>query len=129
MAQVAQVELIDLGRDLHDRPELIHDAVHPDTTGAVLMAREAAACVTGLRGGTRLLPVYSPGAVLQRYRPIRIAGTADNGTNVTVSLGGDRATATAGIDGTWTATLPARPEATGLTLTVAAPTPPSPSPT
>ncbi|MCI9043280.1 MAG: cyclically-permuted mutarotase family protein [Muribaculaceae bacterium] len=121
VAQVAQVELIDLGRDLHDRPELIHDAVHPDTTGAVLMAREAAACVTGLRGGTRLLPVYSPGAVLQRYRPIRIAGTADNGTNVTVSLGGDRATATAGIDGTWTATLPARPEATGLTLTVAAP--------
>ncbi|MDE5627275.1 MAG: hypothetical protein K2I58_04885, partial [Candidatus Amulumruptor sp.] len=71
VAEVAGVELVDLGRGLTYRPELIHDAVHPDSTGAAIMAREAAAAITGRRGPTRLLPVYAPGMVLQRYRPIR----------------------------------------------------------
>lgn len=121
VAEVAGVELFDLGRGLTHRPELLHDAIHPDSTGAVIMAREAAAAITGRRGPTRLLPVYAPGMVLQRYRPIRIEGRADHGVTVTADLGGDRATATAGTDGRFVVTLPARGEATGLTLTVTAP--------
>lgn len=121
IAEVADVELIDLGRTLLDRPDLIHDAIHPDTTGAVLMAREAAAAITGRRGSTRLRPVYAPGMVLQRYRPIRVEGFADNGTPITLGLDGDTITITTPPSGEWAATLPARPESVGLTLTVIAP--------
>lgn len=121
VADVAGVELMDMGAPLIDRPELIYDAIHPDSTGYVLLAREVAAAITGKRGGTRLLPVYAPGMVMQRYRPIRIAGKADYLTPVTVDLDGDKASAVADIDGNWSVTLPARPESTGLTLTVTAP--------
>ncbi len=121
VAEVADVELMDFGRPLMDRPELLGDAIHPDATGAAIMAREAASAITGRRGGTRMLPVYAPGMVLQRYRPIRIAGKADNGTAVTVTLGGDKASAVADYNGDWSVTLPSRPEATGLTVTVSAP--------
>lgn len=121
VAEVAGVELMDLGAPLLDRPDLIHDAIHPDSTGAVLMAREAAAVITGRRDPTRLRPVYAPGMVLQRYRPIRIEGFADPGVTVDVTLGDDRTSATADSRGQWAATLPPRHESTGLTLSVEAP--------
>jgi len=121
VAEVAGVELMDLGARLTDRPDLIHDAIHPDSVGAVLMAREAAAAITGRRGRTRLRPVYRPGMVLQRYRPVRIEGFADAGTPMRVALDGDTVSVTAAPDGSWAAILPPRPEATGLTLTVEAP--------
>lgn len=121
VAEVAGVEMMDLGQQLLDRPELLPDAIHPDSTGHVLMAREAATAITGRRGGTRLLPVYAPGMVLQRYRPIRIAGKADNNTPVTVTIGKDKATTKADYTGNWSVNLPSLPEATGLTVTVQAP--------
>lgn len=121
VAVAAGVELMDLGARLTDRPDLIHDAIHPDSTGAVLMAREAAAAITGRRGPTSLRPVYRPGMVLQRYRPVRIEGFADSGTPLRVGFDGDTVSVTAGTDGRWAALLPPRPEATGLTLTVEAP--------
>lgn len=121
IAGLADVKLIDLGTPLRDRPDLIHDAIHPDSTGAVLMAREVAACITGRRGPTTLRPVYAPGMVMQRYRPIYIKGTADAGRPVTVTLGDDRATTVTPLSGEWEVTLPPRAEATGLTLTVEAP--------
>ncbi|MBD5345702.1 MAG: cyclically-permuted mutarotase family protein [Bacteroides sp.] len=121
VAEVTGVEMMDLGKPLLDRPELIPEAVHPDSAGHAVMAKEALAAITGRRGGTRLLPVYSPGMVLQRYRPIRIAGKADNYTPVTVTLGNDKATTKADFNGEWSVTLPSRPEGTGFTLTVEAP--------
>ncbi len=121
IASLADVKLIDLGAPLRDRPDLIHDAIHPDSVGAILMAREAAASITGRRGLTALRPVYAPGMVVQRYRPIYISGTADAGRPVTVTLGSDRATTVTPLSGRWEVTLPPRAEATGLTLTVEAP--------
>jgi sialate O-acetylesterase len=57
--------------------------------------------------------------VFQRDAPIRVWGWADPGTTVNVSLGEEPVGTTAGEDGRWQVTLPARPaNATGLTLKV-----------
>lgn len=56
-----------------------------------------------------LHPMFADHAVLQRDRPIPVYGQAAAGTAVTVRLGPSTATARAGRDGRWTATLPAMP--------------------
>src|SRR5215207_8420888 len=51
-------------------------------------------------------PLFADGAVLQRGVRLPVWGTgARAGERVTVSLGGQRATATAGADGAWRARL------------------------
>lgn len=121
IARISGVELIDFERPLLDRPDLLPEDIHPNAKGATLLAEEAYGAITGDHGGLRLLPVYGNGMVLQQLRPIRVAGTADTGTEVTVTLAGDKATATADIEGDWHVDLPARPAARGLELTVSAP--------
>src|ERR1700760_406488 len=54
-----------------------------------------------------LHPMFQDHAVLQRDQPIRVYGNAAAGTAVSVTLGTASASATAGADGHWTATLPA----------------------
>src|SRR5579883_3436216 len=53
-----------------------------------------------------LSPLFSDNMVLQRDQPIPIWGWADPGQTVTVKLARYTATATAGGDGRWQATLP-----------------------
>ena len=53
-----------------------------------------------------LAPVFQDHAVVQRDKPLPIFGRAEPGQAVTVSLAGHTATATAGEDGRWMATLP-----------------------
>ncbi|MDE6826885.1 MAG: cyclically-permuted mutarotase family protein [Paramuribaculum sp.] len=118
VAEIANVELTDFGAPLLDRPNLIPENIHPNAEGAQVMANTAYGAITGDHGGLWLPPVYGNGMVLQQLRPIRIAGQANSGTPVTVTLGDDKATAVAGIDGNWHVDLPARPAARGLTMTV-----------
>lgn len=60
------------------------------------------------QGGALELPlVFSDGVVLQRDRPLPVWGQARPGCEVRVELDGQRASATAGADGRWEATLPA----------------------
>ena len=59
--------------------------------------------------------------VLQRERPIAVTGTAAPGETVTVTLGSARATARAGADGRFSASLPALPAGGPFTLAVSAP--------
>lgn len=54
-------------------------------------------------------PFLGDGAVLQRDRPLRLAGRAAPGAAVAVRLAGATATATAAADGSWAAELPALP--------------------
>lgn len=56
-----------------------------------------------------LHPMFQDHAVLQRDRPVPVYGTASPGATVTVSLGSATASAKAGGDGRWQATLPALP--------------------
>ncbi|MGI5925059.1 MAG: sialate O-acetylesterase [Lentisphaeria bacterium] len=53
--------------------------------------------------------IYSKHMVLQRDRPIKIAGTAEVGKAVVVKLAGNSVTAVADANGEWTAVLPAMP--------------------
>jgi sialate O-acetylesterase len=54
-----------------------------------------------------LHPMFADHGVLQRGQPIRLYGEATAGSTVTVTMGDARATASAGRDGGWSATLPA----------------------
>lgn len=62
-----------------------------------------------LAGDFAVRKVYGSHMVLQRDRPIKIAGTAEAGKAVEVQLGGLSATAVADARGEWTAILPAMP--------------------
>ncbi len=66
----------------------------------------------------RAAAIFSDHMVLQREKPIAVWGDGKDGIRVTVSLGGNRASATV-QDGKWRVTLPPMPAATGLMMTVA----------
>ena len=57
----------------------------------------------------KLADAFSDGMVVQRDLPLNVWGTADAGEAVTIALGDQTATATAGGDGRWLATLPPTP--------------------
>ena len=119
VAEVTGSELVDLGELLRDRPNLIPDAIHPNTEGASMMADYFAKAITG-KYGLSLPSVYADGMVLQRNKKLKISGTADAGEKVTVTIGGNTQTTKAAKDGKWTVTMPPMKEDTGLTMTVKA---------
>lgn len=66
----------------------------------------------------RLDPMFSDNAVLQRGGPIRISGSAAPRERLTVRLGIEARTVSAGKDGRWTAAFPERASGNALTLAV-----------
>ena len=66
-------------------------------------------------------PQYGDHAVIQRGQPITITGSADPGEQLSVTLGDEHATAIAGTDGRFAATLAPLAAGGPLTLSVAAP--------
>lgn len=56
----------------------------------------------------QLTPVWQDHAIIQRDRPVVVEGTAEAGARIAGSLGGAHATATAGADGSFSLTFPAR---------------------
>lgn len=125
IAQVARTTgagLIDLYTPLHRYPNYFPDALHPDATGAALLARTVYGALTGDHGGLHLPALYGDGMVVQRDRPLTLRGTADTGTPVRVRFAGMERTATAAPDGSWAVTFPARPAGGPYTLTFEADT-------
>ena len=118
IAELAGVELIDFATPLIDRPELMPDGIHPNVEGADRLARYTYGAITGQWGGLQMPILYTDSMVVQRRRPLRIAGTADTGSTVTVSLGKQVRTTTADNLGQWQVTLLPMEAQTGLTLTV-----------
>lgn len=118
VAEMSGAELIDFSTPLIDRMDLLPDGLHPDTEGLGLLARSVASAITGDYGGLQMGPLYTDNMVFQRNRPIRIKGTADSGSQVTVTLGVASASAVADNRGQWHVELPVMPATTGLTLTV-----------
>src|SRR3712207_5457995 len=76
----------------------------------LLLASPASAAV-------KLAPIFGDHMVLQRDMPVAVWGTADAGEKVTVSAGGQEATATADAQGKWLAKLP--PLKTGAPIELA----------
>lgn len=118
IARAAGAELIDYDTPLRDRQNLLYDGVHPDATGYSLLARSAYSAITGRYGGLRLPAPYQSGMVLQRNRPLTIAGTADAGRHIALTLDGVTYRATADNRGRWS--VRTAPLATGgpYTMTV-----------
>lgn len=121
VSKVAGTGLIDLQKPLYSRPDLLPDALHPNAEGACVMAHTVFSALTGDFGGLRMPEIYSDGMVLQRGRPLEIKGTADSGEKVTVRLAGQKKSAVAGPDGSWSVSLEPLAAATGLTLNVSTP--------
>lgn len=120
VANMAGVELIDLHTPLHCRPDLFKDALHPDATGAGIIARTVYSAITGDYGGLSMPMLYTDGMVLQRDKALNISGIANVGKKVTVKINGQKKTAVAGPDGKWTATLSPMKAAKGLKLKIMA---------
>ena len=122
VAEITNSELIDFGELLRDRPELIHDAIHPDKTGAEMMADYVASAITGNFGALKLPGIYGDRMILQRYRPLTISGMSNAHDTISVSIGKNHRTTVASNTGKWNVTLPPMKEATGLTMTIISPT-------
>lgn len=118
IAACNNVELIDLQEGLYNRPDLLSDALHPNTEGDAIIAKTIYSTLTGNYGGLQLPILYTDNMVLQRNKPLTISGIADKGEKVTVSINKNKVQAVAGSNGKWHLTLPSMPAGGPYTLTV-----------
>lgn len=101
VARISQAEIIDFHTPLYSYPILLPDAIHPNEEGAHILAHTAYSAITGDYGGLKLPILYSDYMVLQQNTPLRIHGTANAKTPVTVSINGQKKKTTTGKDGKW----------------------------
>ena len=121
VAANAGVKLIDLFAPFHERYDLFPDALHPNAEGAELLAKMVYAHITGDFGGLQMPATYSDNMVIQRDKPIHIAGKANVGDRIKVVLGGKKQTATTAADGTWSVDFKALPAGGPYELSIEAP--------
>ena len=77
--------------------------------------------VTCVDNGNLQIPaIYSDNMVLQREKPLRIAGTANAGEKVTVGIAGQKGEAVTAPDGKWSVTLPPMKAGGPYTLSISA---------
>jgi sialate O-acetylesterase len=87
IAKLSQSELIDLQEILYNRPDLMPDALHPNTEGAGLIAQRVYGHISGNFGGLQMPTIYSDHMVIQRGVPFRLSGTTNAGKTVVAKLG------------------------------------------
>lgn len=93
--------LIDLHSPLYHRPDLFADNLHPDATGAAIIAQTVYSKLTGNFGGLQLAPMFADHGVLQREQPLRIYGQANAHSAIQVDFAGDTRHAQTNSDGQW----------------------------
>lgn len=101
IAKVNHAGLIDLHTPFYFHPNLFPDALHPNTDGAIILAKTVYSAVTGNYGGLQMPEVFANDMVLQRNKPIPIFGTANAGEEVTVSFSKWTKKSKSGSDGKW----------------------------
>lgn len=106
VAEINNVELIDLHTPLHKRPDLFPDALHPTAEGAKIIAETVFGAITKQFGGLKLASLFSSGMVLQRKQPIKFWGTANGGSTVSVSFKNQERTVTVNNIGKWEVSFP-----------------------
>lgn len=122
IAKLSHSTLIDLQEGLYNRPDLLPDAIHPTAEGAGILARTVYSALTGDYGGLQMPILYTDRMVLQREQPLTIAGTANAGEKVVVSIKNQRKETIAGDNGRWSITLdPLQASALPATLEITAP--------
>lgn len=120
VARVSGAELIDFHEPLYPYPNLLPDAIHPNSEGAGILAKTVYGGITGNYGGLSMSSLYADYMVLQRDVPLDIHGTANTGEKITVEIGGQKASAVADNQGKWSAVLSPMQAAEDLTLTITA---------
>ena len=120
VARVSGAELIDFHAPLYPYPNLLPDAIHPNSEGAGILAKTVYGGITGDYGGLQLPCIYTDNMVLQRDTPLDIHGTANAGEKVTVSIAGQKLVAVANNRGEWSVRLRPLAVGTDYTLTVKA---------
>ena len=122
VARAAGTELIDFHPELHRRPDLLPDSIHPTAEGAGILASTVYSAITGDHGGLQMPSVYSDGMVLQRGIPLTFRGLADAGTEINLTMEGPfrriRAHTLTPASGQWEITVRPLKAATGITLTI-----------
>ncbi len=129
VAERKHCQLISFYEPLHHRPELFPDAIHPNREGYGIMAKVVYQAVTGNYGDLHLPHYFGSGMVLPRNREFQIQGTANAGSQVSLSLlmptgktHGQakqkviRYKALTGNDGRWTITINPLPQGGPYTL-------------
>lgn len=86
IAEANNVQLIDLNTPLNSHPDFFADNLHPDVTGAGIIAKTVYERITGDFGGFILDPIFTNNMVLQRDHPIAIYGTANANDKVEISF-------------------------------------------
>lgn len=106
VAKFNKVVPVDLNTPLHNRPELFADNLHPDSTGAAIIAKTIYRAITGNFGGFQPDRMFSSNMVLQRDKNIPVYGTANTGEKITVSFNGQTRRTVTGSDGKWKVIFP-----------------------
>lgn len=121
-AEAAGAELIDFHSQLHSRPDLLPDSLHPNAEGAGILASTVRSAITGDYGGLQMPEIFSDGMVLQRNMPIIVSGTADAGAEVSLRLEGPFRTikmkTVATLSGKWSMELKPLEAARDMELTI-----------
>lgn len=101
IARLRNTGLIDLQEELYARPDLLPDALHPVAEGAGIIAKTVCQALTGDYGGLRMPVTYSDNMVLQREKPLTIAGKANAGEKVTVRIANQKKRTQTATNGRW----------------------------
>ncbi len=104
LAEEMGLGMIDMHAALVDQPELLPDRVHPNTEGALLMAKAAFRVLTGKPVPPRVNSYFADHMVLQRGMKIPVWGPGLDGESITVEFAGQNASSVA-KDGKWTVIL------------------------
>ncbi|QPH40561.1 GDSL-type esterase/lipase family protein [Pedobacter endophyticus] len=107
LAAENQLEVIDLHEALGNRPDLFADNLHPDVTGAGIIAKTVFEHLTGNYGGFRIDQLFADHMVLQRDRPIAVFGDADVSDKIEVEFNHIRLKTAPDANGKWKVLFPA----------------------
>ncbi|MBI9019254.1 MAG: hypothetical protein JEZ07_18535 [Phycisphaerae bacterium] len=106
IAEEENVSLIDLYTPLISEPGVYAtDGLHPDKTGAAIIAEKVARSITGVFDGLKANYAFDNHMVLQRNKPVKIFGTDNVGKTITVTFNGQSKSAVTDANGKWVATL------------------------
>ena len=113
------VQLIDFYEPLLPYPNLIPDALHPNETGAKILAETVYRHIIGNFGGLQMPDIYSDNMILQHNQPITIRGIANAGEQVTVEIGNQKQKTVTTPNGKWEITLKPLKSSEVYTLSIA----------
>lgn len=101
LSQTSGVGLIDLHTPLYSHPELFKDALHPDQTGAAIIAKTVFQHISGNFGGLQLAPVFMDHMVFQQKSPVKVWGSANRNEKVVAEFNRQVRECMVGESGDW----------------------------